>query len=45
MLVQILQFTESRTPSKPVVPVYAKPEANWKNTVKTFHTDLCIYVT
>lgn len=41
MLVPILQFTESRTPSKPVIPVYVKPAANWKDTVKTFRTDLC----
>lgn len=45
MLVPILRFTESRNPNKPVRPIYVKPAANWKDTVKTLHTDLCIYVT
>lgn len=42
MLVPVVQFTESRAVSMPVIPVYVKSAANWKEAVKTFSADLSV---
>lgn len=42
MLDPVLQITDSRALSMPVIPVHVKPAANWREAVKTFSTDLIV---